>query len=74
MHDGALPILMISARHEESIVVKGLTLGADDYLRKPFGMKELATRLEKLMNKHRRIVKSSALGVLRIDHDKQSLL
>jgi DNA-binding response OmpR family regulator len=71
MHDPSLPILMISARHEESIVVKGLDLGADDYLRKPFGMRELAVRLEKLIAKHRRSPEELMLGGLRLDYDKR---
>ena len=39
------PIIVISARHHESIKVKALTSGADDYLTKPFGMAELQARL-----------------------------
>ena len=36
-----VPILMLTARGSESDKVRGLTLGADDYLAKPFGMREL---------------------------------
>ena len=64
-----IPILMISAKDDERTVVRGLELGADDYIRKPFGMKELATRLEKLLNKHRRKAKLIELGGLKLDMD-----
>lgn len=40
-----LPILVVSARDEEQMVVRALDLGADDYLTKPFGMNELLARL-----------------------------
>jgi two-component system response regulator VicR len=48
------PIMIISARDEESNIVKALNLGADEYLTKPFGQLELVARI-KAMN--RRIVK-----------------
>ena len=40
-----IPILMISARDEESDIVVGLELGADDYVTKPFGADELLARI-----------------------------
>ncbi|MEI6650291.1 MAG: response regulator transcription factor [Candidatus Moraniibacteriota bacterium] len=41
-----IPILMISARDEESDIVVGLELGADDYVTKPFGARELMARIK----------------------------
>lgn len=41
-----VPILMISARDEESDIVVGLELGADDYVTKPFGARELMARIK----------------------------
>jgi two-component system, OmpR family, KDP operon response regulator KdpE len=41
----AVPILVLSARHDERSKVEALDLGADDYLAKPFGMAELMARL-----------------------------
>lgn len=49
-------ILMLSARTTESDVVTGLKAGADDYLKKPFGMQEFLARVESLT---RRIRQSS---------------
>jgi len=39
-----VPVLMLTARSEESDVILGLEVGADDYLTKPFRMRELAAR------------------------------
>ena len=41
----AVPILVLSARHDERSKVAALDLGADDYVSKPFGMAELMARL-----------------------------
>lgn len=41
----ALPVIMVSAKGEEVSKVKGLNLGADDYLAKPFGVMELVARI-----------------------------
>jgi two-component system phosphate regulon response regulator PhoB len=40
-----IPIVMLTAKGEESDAVIGLSAGADDYVRKPFGMKELVARI-----------------------------
>lgn len=40
-----IPIIMLTAKGEESDAVIGLAQGADDYVRKPFGMKELLARI-----------------------------
>lgn len=40
-----LPILILSSRTDEAGIVKALELGADDYVTKPFGMKELVARV-----------------------------
>ncbi len=45
------PILMLTARGEESDKVLGLELGADDYLVKPFGMRELVARVRALLRR-----------------------
>ncbi len=53
------PILMLTARGEEADKVLGLELGADDYLVKPFGMRELVARVRALL---RRSIKAPELG------------
>lgn len=47
------PILMLTARREESDKVLGLESGADDYLTKPFGVRELVARVRALMRRAR---------------------
>jgi DNA-binding response OmpR family regulator len=48
------PILMLTARDSESDKVVGLESGADDYVAKPFGMRELMARVHALLRRHRR--------------------
>ncbi len=50
----ALPILMLTARGAEEEKVKGLKAGADDYVTKPFGVRELLARIEALERRARR--------------------
>ena len=49
-----LPILMLTARGEEADRVRGLELGADDYVTKPFSPKELVARIGALLRRVRR--------------------
>jgi two-component system alkaline phosphatase synthesis response regulator PhoP len=48
-HD--VPILMLTARKEEADKVRGLEIGADDYLTKPFGLSEFLARLKALLRR-----------------------
>ncbi|WP_020412723.1 response regulator transcription factor [Microbulbifer variabilis] len=47
----ALPILMLTARNSELDRVLGLEMGADDYLSKPFGMREMQARVKALLRR-----------------------
>jgi two-component system alkaline phosphatase synthesis response regulator PhoP len=49
---GGLPIIMVTAKSEESDVVLGLGLGADDYVTKPFRVKELMARIRVRLARH----------------------
>ena len=51
-----VPILMLTARREESDKVVGLESGADDYLTKPFGVRELVARARALLRRPRQAV------------------
>lgn len=46
-----LPVVMLTARGEEGDRVRGLDAGADDYIPKPFGLRELAARLRAVMRR-----------------------
>jgi DNA-binding response OmpR family regulator len=48
-----LPVVMLTARREEADIVSGLTLGADDYLVKPFMPEELVLRIRRLVDARR---------------------
>jgi two-component system response regulator MprA len=50
-HHAALPILLLTARHEVGDRVAGLDAGADDYVVKPYAMSELAARLRALLRR-----------------------
>ncbi|MBD2040855.1 response regulator transcription factor [Microcoleus sp. FACHB-672] len=62
-------ILMLSARNTEADIVEGLKAGADDYLRKPFGMQEFLARVEALLRRHKTMTPPVSLdyGELKID-------
>ncbi|MCC7044585.1 MAG: response regulator transcription factor [Acidobacteria bacterium] len=62
--NGDVPILMLTARREESDKVLGLESGADDYLTKPFGVRELVARSRALLRRPRA---SQAPALLRSD-------
>src|SRR5437867_192310 len=51
-----VPILMLTARRDESDKVVGLESGADDYLTKPFGVRELVARARALLRRPRQAV------------------
>jgi DNA-binding response OmpR family regulator len=51
--DPDLPVLILSAKGQESDKVAGLRLGADDYIVKPFGLKELLARIDALLRRRR---------------------
>ncbi|HYX31567.1 MAG TPA: response regulator transcription factor [Oligoflexus sp.] len=71
LRDAELPILIITARSDENTALASLGAGADDHIRKPFGLRELALRLEKLIQKRSRLTPVLRLGVLRLDLDEK---
>lgn len=63
-----LPIIVLSARGQESDKVKALDLGADDYLTKPFGVEELLARLRAVLRRRGEPDATSlAFGPIEID-------
>jgi len=76
----ATPILMLTARDGESDKVLGLESGADDYLTKPFGVRELMARITAVTRRHRRNVVPDGAGGsvvacegLTLDRDRREL-
>jgi two-component system alkaline phosphatase synthesis response regulator PhoP len=67
--DAGVPILFLSAKSEEIDVVVGLRLGADDFVRKPFGKHELIARIGSALRRTHVVkspVSSFQLGPLRV--------
>ncbi len=71
-----VPIIMLTARVEEDDKVKGLELGADDYITKPFGIQELTARVKANLRRtaeYTSQTKSTVFGDLTIDMNNYSI-
>src|SRR5207245_3503343 len=68
-----LPIIMLTARGEESERVRGLATGADDYIVKPFSVPELLARVKGLLRRAspERLATVLAFGDIELDRDKR---
>jgi two-component system, OmpR family, KDP operon response regulator KdpE len=75
---GSTPIVVLSARDSEAAKVEALTLGADDYLAKPFGMKELLARIQVALRHAARPASGAEAvyrtGELAIDFDRRQVV
>ncbi len=70
-----IPIIMVTAKSEETDKVLGLEMGADDYLAKPFGVRELLARIKAVLRRQKRSGSSGGkevfhLGGLVLDDGK----
>ena len=65
-----LPVIMVSAKSDEIDKVRGLNLGADDYLAKPFGVMELVARINAKLRKSGNGQKTLRYKDIEIDSDK----
>ncbi|NLD71976.1 MAG: response regulator transcription factor [Chloroflexi bacterium] len=63
------PIIMLTAKGQETDRVMGLKLGADDYVPKPFSLKELVARIEAILRRTRRSESVNKSGVLYVTDD-----
>ena len=70
-----IPIIMVTARTTEIDKVKGLDMGADDYLTKPFGVMELIARVKALLRRSgkQEEKKLLELGELQMDDEKHAV-
>src|SRR5205823_8001627 len=62
LQNNEVPILMLSAKSSSADRVLGLKKGADDYLTKPFNLEELILRVQKLIEKNKRLQDRSSIG------------
>ena len=73
-HTASIPIIMLTARADESERIVGLEMGADDYLAKPFSPNELVARVRALLRRAQRLDAPSgrplSLGAIVVDPDR----
>ncbi len=71
-----LPIIMLTARGEESERIRGLSTGADDYIVKPFSVPELIARVRALLRRAspERVATVLSSGDIELDRDKKRVL
>ena len=61
------PVIMLTARGQKADKLRGLSLGADDYVTKPFDLEELLARVHAVLRRSRRSVERLTLGSVTID-------
>ena len=71
----AIPVIMVTAKTSELDKVKGLDLGADDYITKPFGVMELISRVKALLRRTQSAAEETKIchGEIRMDNDKHAV-
>ena len=70
------PVILLTAKLDETDKVLGLELGADDYVTKPFGMKELVARIHAVLRRVGRPVLDNevlAMGAIRLDRESRAV-
>ena len=67
------PIIMLTARSGESEKELGLDAGADDYVTKPFGMRELRARIRARLRRHEAVNPRRRFGACEVDFDRAEL-
>jgi DNA-binding response OmpR family regulator len=69
-----MPILMLTAKGQESDIVMGLNLGADDYITKPFSINELLARVQAFIRRRRRLDATVVrFGPYELNHESRIL-
>lgn len=71
--DSSIPIIMLTARSEESDELFGFELGADEYITKPFSPKILVARIKALLNRMGATTTSDNFGMLTIDFNARKV-
>lgn len=67
-----IPTIFLTARDEENDIVKGLELGADDYITKPFRVRELIARMNRILRKGQKNLKVKVKDI-EFDLDKMTV-
>jgi len=68
-----VPVIMVTAKASEIDTVKGLDMGADDYITKPFGVMELISRVKALLRRAGRTSEDAVLdfGTIKLDTERR---
>jgi len=71
----AVPVIMATAKSEDSDIITGLELGADDYIAKPFSPRQLIARAQAVLRRAGKIAAPAIrqIGPLRLDPDRREL-
>ena len=67
------PVIFLTAKSELTDKLKGLAMGADDYLTKPFQMLELAARVEAVLRRTKKVETEFTLGGMKCDFDRHQV-
>ncbi|MBQ5504518.1 MAG: response regulator transcription factor [Oscillospiraceae bacterium] len=65
-----LPVIFLTASGDENSVVRGLDMGADDYIAKPFRPRELVSRIRSVLRRSGRAQSSVSLGAVTLDTER----
>ena len=69
-----IPVLYLSAKDDEQSRVKGLRIGAEDYIVKPFSMLELLVRMEKILDRNGKLNKILRYQDITVDTEKHTVV
>lgn len=68
--DNHVPAIFLTASDDENSIVKGLDMGAEDYITKPFRPRELLSRIRSVLRRHEGNSSIIVLGTIEVDTDK----
>ena len=68
-----IPVIFLTAKHTVKDKVKGLKLGADDYLVKPFDMVELLARVETVLRRYHKTERRAVIGDVEVDFEARTV-
>ena len=74
--ESSIPVIMITAKQQEADIIKGFDLGADDYITKPFRLRELLVRIRAVMRRAASITEADSLleiGDITLDTGRHQL-
>ena len=74
MQQFKIPVLYLSAKDDEQSRVKGLRIGAEDYIVKPFSMLELLVRMEKILDRNGKLNKILRYQEITVDTEKHTVV